>query len=103
MDVMPMSRKILRVANTMVGKSFLPDFPSTDLDPNRVRVAALEQLHASLQRRVDRRRKQQMNMVRHENESMQLKSPLPAISVQGFQEEPGVGLDDEESPALKGS
>ncbi|MGA2344439.1 MAG: hypothetical protein ABSF93_00450 [Candidatus Sulfotelmatobacter sp.] len=48
MDVKLVLSKILRVADSMVGESLLPDFSSTDLDPNRVRVAALDQLHPSL-------------------------------------------------------
>jgi hypothetical protein len=41
-------------------------------------------------------------MIRHENEGMKFKSPLPAVPVEGFQQQPCVGLDDEKSPALKG-
>src|SRR5580704_5008239 len=102
MNVKLVPGKILRVADSMVGKSLLPDFSSTDLDANRVRVAALDQLHPSLQRRVALRRKQQMNMIGHENESMKRISPLPPVAVQSFQEQPSVGLHDEQSLALKG-
>jgi len=85
-----MPRKILRIANAMIRESLLPDFPVADLDPNGVRMTALDQLHRPFQRDIRRGSQQQMHMVRHQHKSMQRESFLPSISVQSFQEKPGV-------------
>jgi len=81
MDIKPVSGKILRVANAMIGKSLLPNFHATDLDAYRVRVPAFDQLHPTLQRAIDRGRKHEMDMVRHQHKGMQAESSLPAIAI----------------------
>jgi hypothetical protein len=46
------------------------------------------------------RSQQKMDMLRHENEGVQLIAVFSAISVHGFEEEASIVLDDEESTAL---
>jgi hypothetical protein len=43
-----------------------------------------------------------MNMLRHENERMQLITAATAISINSFQEKSNVGFHNEESPPLPG-
>ena len=66
-----------------------------------MRVASLDELHRPLQRDVIRRRKKKVDMVRHQNESMQLETALSTISIESLQEQSGVRLHDEESSPLK--
>ena len=58
-------RKILRIANAMIGESLLPNFPAADLDANRVGIAAFDELQGTLQSDVGRRRQQQVHVVGH--------------------------------------
>ncbi len=66
-----------------------------------MRVASLDELHRPLQRDVIRRHKKKVDMVRHQNESMQLETALSTISIESLQEQSGVRLHDEESSPLK--
>src|ERR1700757_273452 len=102
MDIQSMPREILRIANAMIRESLLPDCLAAYFDPHRVRITALDQLHRPLQRDIRRGSQQQMHMVRHDHKSMQRESSLPPISVQSFQEKPGVRFHNEESSALEG-
>jgi len=94
MNVDLVSGKVLSVANAMIGESL-------DREAGRARVASLDELHGALDCRVGRRSDQQMYVVGHEHESMELKTSLPAVRVKGLQEESCILFDDEESSALK--
>ena len=85
----------------MFGEALLPNFAPADFDSHRVRVSSLDELHRALQGNVIRRRKQQVDMVRHQHEHMQLETSLLTISIKSLQEKAGVRFHDEESSSLK--
>jgi hypothetical protein len=86
----------------MIRESLLPDFASADLLAHRVRVASFDALHRTFQRDMERGREQQVDMVRHENECMQLELSLSPIVIQRFQKQPRVRFHHKESSALEG-
>ena len=85
-DVYKMSGEILRIADAMVGESFLPDLAAADLLSDCVRVAAFYELHRAFQRDVHGRRDEQMCVVEDYDEGVQLESPFTAIVIEGLQE-----------------
>ena len=101
MDIQPMPCKILLIANAMIRKSLLPDFPAADLNPHSMRVSALDQLHRALQSHVRRWREQQMNVVGHQHKGMHVESSPSPVAIKSLQEEPGIRVHDEESAPLK--
>ena len=101
MDVQLMTEEILRVANPVIGESLLPDSSATDLLTDRIRISALDQLDGAFQREGFGRREEQVNVVRHEHECMQLEFSLSAVAVKSLQEKPDIGFDDEEPCSLK--
>ena len=101
MNVVAMVGEILLVANSVVGKSSLPDLSfATEDCSERMRIAAFDQLNGVLKRYVVSGSEQEMNMFGHEDEGVDLKSDFAAISVKSFQEEADIVLDNEESSAL---
>ena len=56
--------KILGIANTMIGKSALPNLASSKSKAKCVRISTLDQLQRSLDRDRRGRRDQQMHMLR---------------------------------------
>jgi len=97
-----MVHKISGVANAMIGESCLPNFSTSEFKTERMGVSALDQLHRPLERHAEPRRNQQMNMLRHQHEGMQLKSPLPLVAVQDLQEESDVRVYDKQPSAFPG-
>jgi len=71
--------KILRVSDAMVGESSFPNLHrASELVFYRVRVAAFDELHRAFER-YSRWSEQQMKMLGHEYEGVQLKLSLPSI------------------------
>jgi len=101
MNVVAMVSEILFIANSVIGKSWLPDFSfSTEDGSERVRIVAFDQLNGVFNRHIVRRSQQEMNMFGHEDEGVDLKSPFAAMSEEGLKEEADIVLDDEEPPTL---
>ena len=65
MDIQSMPHKILCVTNAMIRKSLLPNFPPADFRADRVRIAALDQLHDPFERHIRAGREEQMNVIGH--------------------------------------
>ena len=70
--------------------------------PYAVRIAAFDQLHCTFNGDIGGRRNEHMEVIGHDDEGVELEAPLAAIVVQSFQEESGIGFDDEEPSALEG-
>jgi hypothetical protein len=101
MNVVAMVSEILFIANSVIGKSWLPDFSfSTEDGSERVRIAAFDQLNSVLQCYVICGSDQEMNMFGHEDEGGDLKSPFAAMSEEGLKEEADIVLDNKESTTL---
>jgi hypothetical protein len=96
-----MPREILRIADTMIRKPLLPNLAAANFDAHSVGISSFDQLHCAFQRNIRSRRQEQMNVIGHHDECVQLESSLPAIAVKGFQEKPRVRLDDKQSPSLE--
>jgi hypothetical protein len=96
-----MVSEILVVANSVIGKSSLPNLSfATEDGSERMRIAAFDQLNGVLKRYVDSGSEQEMNVFGHEHEGVDLKSAFAAISEEGLKEEADIVLDNEESSAL---
>jgi len=83
----------------MIRKTLLPNLNLLHL-PQRIRISTFDKLHNPLQRDFRRRRKQQMNMVRHNNKFVQQIFPLIAIPEQHLDQKPSPRLDTKDGQAL---
>jgi hypothetical protein len=103
MNVFPMVQKILLVADAVVPEAALPYFSlPSDFRAKRMRISAFNKLDGTLKRYVGGRCEQEMNVLGHEDERMQLVATVAAISINSFQEKSNVGFHNEESPPLPG-
>jgi hypothetical protein len=97
-----MMRIIDSTANPMIGESPLPNFLIAPDDRSKfVRVRAFDQLNRTFDGHVVRRSQQEMNMLRHDHESMQGVAPFAAIPVNRLQEETHVSFDYEQFSAVE--
>jgi hypothetical protein len=96
-----MPRKILRVADAVVCESPLPNLSAADLLPYRVGISSFDDLHGAFQSDISRGREQQVDVIGHEHEGVELKSPFTAVKVQGLEKQSRVGFHDEKCPALE--
>ncbi len=81
MNIIAMSGKVLSIPNPVIGKSSLPNLPASKLDTERMRISALNKLDRLFQGDIEAWRKQQMQMLRHEDKRMHLESTLPSVTV----------------------
>lgn len=86
------------VANAMIRKSSLPNW---HVGSYAMRESAFDQLHRPFQRAL-LRCDDQMDVVRHDDKAKELVVTEPAVSLQGLDEEAGVGGDLEEPAAIVG-
>jgi hypothetical protein len=99
MDVLAMRFKILRVANSVIGKSSLPNFfVASKLRAKSMRISAFNQLQSPFQR--DGRSKEQVHVFRHNDEGVEVEGSLSSIAIHCLQKEFCIRLDDKESLAL---
>jgi hypothetical protein len=93
--------EILIIANSVIGKSSLPDFSFAAEDRTEgVRVSALDELDCMFERHVVGGSQQEVDMFRHNDESVQLITAFATISVESLQEEAHVVFDNEEPSTL---
>jgi hypothetical protein len=84
MNVILMIDEILGVANPVIGESALPDFSVAAKNfAKSVGVSALDELDCMFEGNVEAGSKQEMDMLRHQNEGVQLIATVAAISVHG--------------------
>jgi hypothetical protein len=103
MNIIAVSFKICRVTNAVICETSLPNFVlALEFDANGMRITSLDELNCALQCDVQGGRQHQMHMFGHYDESVQLESALSFVSVESFQEESSVGLDNKKSSALPG-
>jgi hypothetical protein len=103
MNIIPVPFKIFQVTNAVIRETSLPNFAfALEFGAYGMRITSLDELHRALQRDVHAGLEHQMHVFGHHDELVQLESPLPLVSVESFQEESGVGLDDKKSSALPG-
>ena len=101
MNVLAMAGEIFPVTNSMVRESTLPDFsPSANHRSESVRKPAFDELNRALNRHVRRRSKEKMNMLGHDDKSVQFKLAFAPIAVKGLQKEPRVRFDYKEPSPL---
>jgi hypothetical protein len=87
----------------VVRETALPYFRlPADHRAKRMRISASNHLDGTLDCYVPSRCEQKMNVLGHENERMQLKTAVPAISIKSSQEKSNVRFHDEEPAALPG-
>src|SRR5450432_4243897 len=103
MNVLAMMRVVLRVADAMIRKPALPDIAlAPQFRAEGMRVSALDELDRAFDGYVVRRGKQQVHMLGHDDECVQLKAPFAAITVQSFEKKPDVRFHDEQPATLPG-
>jgi hypothetical protein len=103
MNVISMMHKSNAVANPMIGESALPNFLAAPDDSTQfVRIRALDQLDGPLDGHVARRSQQQMNMLRHDNERMQLVPALATMPINRLQEKTNAHFDDKQFTSIEG-
>jgi hypothetical protein len=96
MNVLPMFFEIFTFPNPVIREASLPNFfVLTKFDSEGVRVAALDELHGTLECHIFSRGKQQMNMLGHYHKSMKLELSLTPVTINRFQEETSVRFNDE--------
>jgi len=102
-DIVGVVQKVLRVADSVVGKSTLPDlFCASDDRAKRVRVSTFDELNGMFERDVVSRRDEKMDVLGHYDESMKLKAVFAAVSTDRLEEQAGVILDDEKASSVPG-
>jgi len=94
-NIAKLSPKILAVANPMLMESHLPNF-AMELRPHLMRESALDALCAPLNRLVRRRSKQNVQMLRHHNEAMQLVASLIPVVEKRLDQQLGIYRSNKE-------
>ena len=86
-NVIQVARKILRITDAVIGESALPDFSTATNHPAElVRRSTFDKLDCMLERNVVGWSEQEMHMLRHDYEGVQLKSALAVISIYRLEE-----------------
>jgi hypothetical protein len=101
MNVVPMMSEVVNITNPMIRKPALPDFR---LAPYKgaecMGISSLDQLDRALNGHVLSWGKQKMNVVRHENESVQEIIAFATVVKNSFKKQSSVILDLKESSAI---
>jgi hypothetical protein len=85
MNVVLVMQEVLFIANSMVGESALPDFAfSSENRPKGLRISAFDELNGVFERYVVCWSQEKMDVLRHYDEGVELKSPIAAITVEGL-------------------
>ena len=99
-NVPKLSPKVFFIANPMLVKARLPNL-SGKLLSNLMGKPALDALSAALDRLVERRSQQHMQMLRHDDEPMQLITPLISIVEEGLYQQFGIfSLHEQRTPLI---
>jgi hypothetical protein len=102
MDVISMMHKINAIPNAMIGESALPDFlVASDDGSEFMRVGTLDQLDSVFDRSVVLGCQQKMNVLGHNDKSMQPIAAVATMSVERFEEEPYINFNSEEFSAVE--
>jgi hypothetical protein len=100
-NVVSMMHEINFVANPVIGEPALPHLAlSADDSAELMRVCTFDQLNSPLNRYVQRRSQQEMNVLRHKDERVQFVPALTAMPIEGSQKKPNVRFDDEQPAAI---
>lgn len=101
MNVVLVGCEVLIATDSMIGKSALPDFSfATEDRAEDVRISTLDELNRMLDRDVDCGSEQEMHVLRHQDEGVQLISAFAAVSIDGLQEQACIVFDNEESSSV---
>jgi hypothetical protein len=85
MNVIPMMSEVLSITNPMIRETALPNFRlAPDQGAERMGIPSFDQLERALEGHVVHWRKQEMNVVRHENEAVQEVLACTAIVEKSF-------------------
>jgi hypothetical protein len=98
MNVVAPRLKVISVANPVVREPALPD---GQLRPHTMGKASFDQPHRTLDRDA-LGSQQKVNVVRHDDKSVQFGVSLPTVLLQGFKKELCIGHNLKEPAAIKG-
>jgi len=100
-NVIQVIQEILAVANPMIRESARPDFALAAQDfAKSMRRSTFDELNSVFERDLGGRRDEEMNVLRHDDERMDLKAALTAVSVEGLEEDAHVVFNDEKTTSL---
>ena len=86
MNIILMMNEIPSIANPMIRESALPNFRiAPDERSELMRIRALDELHAALNRHILRGSKQKMNMIGHEDEGVQKITAFTSVMEHNFE------------------
>jgi len=88
-NVIPMLLVVRSIADAVVRWLGLPDSAQPQLPPGRRRIPTFDVLHGFLQRNLLLGSDDEMEMIGHDHELVQLKSPLAAIRIECVNEQFG--------------
>jgi hypothetical protein len=97
-DVVEAGEEVLAVADTVLGEAGLPD---GEFRVEAVREAALDKAHGAFDGDFERG-EEEMDVVGHDDEGVELEVAFVAIVLECFDEERGVGVELEEGAAVGG-
>jgi hypothetical protein len=98
-----MVHEILIIANSVIGKSALPDFPlATENRAAGVRESALGQWNGMLNGYFARGRHKKMNVFRHQHACVNLKPTFAPIPIYGYKKKPRIIFNHEQFAPLPG-
>jgi hypothetical protein len=96
-------QEILVITNPVISEPTLPDFSFAAKDGSEsMRVSAFDELKRMFERHIWCGSEQKVNMLRHQDEGVQLITAFAAISVKSLQEKADIVFDNKESPTLPG-
>jgi len=101
MNVISMMHEVNVVTDSVICESSLPDFLiAPDQGSEFMRVRALDQLNSAFNRHVPSRGKKQMDMLWHQDESVQTVTAFSTMPVKRFQKDPHIDFNDEQFAAV---
>jgi hypothetical protein len=96
-----MGLKIRRVTDAVVGESSLSYFSGpVERCPQRMRVTSLDELDGAFDSDFRCGSQQEVDVLGHDDECMQVESFLSAIAVERFKKQPRIRLDNENPSPL---
>jgi len=101
-NIVSMVDEVETIANPVIGESSLPNLSgSTDDCAEIVRVRTFDELDRTFNRNVPRGRQKKMNMLGHNDESVQGVSSLATIAIDRLQKKPDVPFDCKQLSAVE--
>jgi hypothetical protein len=101
MNVILVLQEVSFVANAVIRESALPDFTrAADRRPQSVRISAFDELDGMFDGYIVSGSDQKVDVLGHDDESVELKPAFTSVSIERLQKEADVVFDHEQTPTL---